>query len=127
VTRISAVLLAAGASQRLARPKQLLVWQGETLVRRAARSALEAGVDELIVVVGAERDAVVAALAGLDLRVVTNERWHEGMGTSIAAGVGAASGDAVLLLLADQPGVDATLLAALIAGLRAGHTRVACA
>jgi CTP:molybdopterin cytidylyltransferase MocA len=121
------VLLAAGGSRRLGRPKQLLVWQGETLVRRAARAALEAGVDELIVVAGAQRDAVAAALAGLDLRVVENDRWPEGIGSSIAAGVRAASGAAVLLFLADQPGVDAALLAELIAGMEAGHERVACA
>jgi molybdenum cofactor cytidylyltransferase len=127
VTRLSGVLLAAGASRRLGRPKQLLVWQGETLVRRAARAALEAGVDELIVVAGAERAAVEAALAGMDLRVVENERWPEGVGSSIAAGVRMASGAAVLLLLADQPGVDSALLAELIAGMEAGHERVACA
>ena len=127
MTRLSGVLLAAGASRRLGRPKQLLVWQGETLVRRAARAALEAGVDELIVVTGAQHDAVAAELAGLDLRVVENERWPEGIGSSIAAGVRAASGAAVLLLLADQPGVDAALLAELIAGMEAGHERVACA
>jgi CTP:molybdopterin cytidylyltransferase MocA len=127
VTRLSGVLLAAGASRRLGRPKQLLVWEGEPLVRRAARAALEAGVDELIVVTGAEADAVTAALDGLDLRRVDNPRWPEGLGGSIAAGVRAASGSAVLLLLADQPGVDAALLAELIAAAEAGHERVACA
>jgi len=127
VKRLSGVLLAAGASLRLGRPKQLLPWQGETLVRRAARAALEAGVDELIVVVGSHREEVAASLSGLVLRVVENERWPEGLGTSIAAGVRAASGDAVLLQLADQPGVDAALLRELVAGMRAGHERVACA
>ena len=125
--RLSAVLLAAGGSQRLGRSKQLLVWEGEPLVRRAARAALEAGVDELIAVTGAEGDAVAAALAGLELRVIANERWRDGVGGSIATGVRAASGSAVLLLLADQPGVDAALLAELIAGMEAGHERVACA
>jgi molybdenum cofactor cytidylyltransferase len=127
MTRLSGVLLAAGASRRLGRAKQLLVWRGETLVRRAARAALEAGVDELVVVVGAEQEAVADSLAGLELRVVENPHWPEGMGGSIAAGVRAASGTAVLILLADQPGVDAALLGELIAGMRAGHARVACA
>ena len=127
MTRLSGVLLAAGGSRRLGHPKQLLVWQGETLVRRAARAALEAGVDELIVVTGAQHEAVATALEGLDVRLVENERWREGIGSSIAVGVGAASGTAVLLLLADQPGVDAALLAELIAGMRAGHQRVASA
>ena len=127
MTRVSGVLLAAGASRRLGRAKQLLVWEGETLVRRAARAALDAGVDELIVVTGAERNAVVAALAGLDVRVVDNPGWPEGIGSSVAAGVRAASGASVLLLLADQPGVDAALLADLIGAGEAGHERVACA
>lgn len=127
MTRPSGVLLAAGGSRRMGRAKQLLVWRGEPLVRRAARAALEAGVAELIVVVGAERDAVEAALAGLDVRVVENQRWQEGIGSSIAAGARAASGAAVLLLLADQPGVDAALLAELVAAMEAGHERVACA
>jgi molybdenum cofactor cytidylyltransferase len=96
-------------------------------VRRAARAALDAGVGELIVVVGAEREAVAATLSGLDLRTVENPRWPEGIGSSIAAGVRAASGESVLLLLADQPGVDAALLAEMIAGMEAGHQRVACA
>jgi molybdenum cofactor cytidylyltransferase len=127
VRPLSGVLLAAGASRRLGRPKQLLVWRGEPLVRRAARAAIEAGVDELVVVTGAEREAIASALAGLDLRLVENARWADGIGSSIATGVRAASGAAVLLLLADQPGVDAALLAELIAGMEAGHERVACA
>ena len=125
--KLSGVLLAAGGSRRLGRPKQLLVWQGETLVRRAARVALEAGVDELVVVTGACGDEVREAVADVDARVVTHERWAEGLGTSIACGVRAASGDGVLLLLADQPAVDATLLTRLVGASREGHRRVACA
>ena len=125
--KLSGVLLAAGGSRRLGRPKQLLVWQGETLVRRAARAALDAGVDELLVVTGANADAVSEVLEGLDARIVRNDRWTEGLGSSIGCGVRAASGDGVLLLLADQPAVDAALLARLIAGARDGHRRAACA
>lgn len=127
VTRLSAVLVAAGASRRLGRPKQLLDWHGEPLVRRAARAALDAGVDELVVVLGAEAEAVQAALEGLDVRIVEHPGWPEGMGSSIAAGVGAATGDAVLVLTCDQPGVDAALLRLLVEAMQAGHTRVACA
>ncbi len=125
--RLSALLLAAGGSRRLGRPKQLLVWQGETLVRRAAQTALAAGVDELIAVLGAHQEEVAAALAGLDLRTTLNADWRDGLGSSIACGMGASSGDAVLVLLADQPGVDAALLRRLIEGARSGHQRIACA
>lgn len=127
MTRLSAVLLAAGGSRRLGRSKQLLVWRGEPLVRRAARTALEAGVDELIAVVGAEPEAVSAALDGLALRAIEHPRWAEGMGGSIAAGARAATGDALLLLTADQPGVTAALLERMIDAMREGHARVACA
>ena len=125
--RIGAVLLAAGGSSRLGRPKQLLVWQDEPLVRRAARAALDAGVDELVVVLGAERAAVGTALEGLPLRQVENTAWANGIGGSIACGVRAARSNALLLLLADQPGVDAGLLRQVIDAGRAGHARVACA
>ncbi|MDJ0850439.1 MAG: nucleotidyltransferase family protein [Myxococcota bacterium] len=125
--RPSAVLLAAGGSRRLGRPKQLLVEEGEALVRRAARAALDAGVEEVVVVLGAHAAEVADALAGLALRTVENADWRAGLGSSIACGVRAAEGDAVLLLLADQPGVDAALLRRLLAAARAGHRRVACA
>lgn len=125
--RIGAVLLAAGGSSRFGRNKQLLVWQGEPLVRRAARAALDSGVDELVVVLGAEPADVGSALEGLPLQRVENADWAKGMGGSIACGVRATRSEAVLLLLADQPGVDAGLLRRLIDGARAGHSRVACA
>ncbi len=125
--KIAAVLLAAGGSSRLGRPKQLLEHDGEPLVRRAARAALGAGVDELVVVTGAEAAAVEAALDGLPLRRVRNDDWRQGLGRSIACGVEAVAADAVLLLLADQPAVDAALLRELLAAGREGHRRVACA
>ena len=127
MTRVAGVLLAAGGSRRLGRPKQLLEWRGEALVCRAARAALEAGVDELVVVTGAQREAVAAALEGLDVRLIGNARWQDGIGSSIAAGAGAVPhSDAVLLLLTDQPGVDAGLLSQLMGAMREGHRRVAC-
>src|SRR5512138_244962 len=60
-----AAVLAAGGSARLGRPKQLLVLDGEPLVRRAARAALEAGFAPVVVVVGAHEAEVRAALSGL--------------------------------------------------------------
>ena len=65
--------------------------------------------------------------ADLDLRTIENPAWREGLGSSIACGMDASTGDASLILLADQPGVDAALLRRLIDGARAGPRRVACA
>ena len=115
---VPAVLLAAGASRRLGRPKQLVELDGESLLRRICRTALT-GFKPVLVVLGSGAEAMAATLAGLPVQTVLNEAWAEGMGSSIRAGVqalpaagcGAASG--VLLLLCDQPEVDAALLAEL--------------
>jgi molybdenum cofactor cytidylyltransferase len=107
VSRIAGVILAAGLSRRLGRPKQLLELDGKPLVRHAAERALTSRLDELIVVTGAHADAIGRALAGLPVRLVHNDRYERGMGTSLAAAVQALGDDvdAIVVLLADQPAV----------------------
>ena len=105
---IPAVILAAGASRRLGAPKQALLWQGEALLHRAARVALESVYSPVIVVLGAAMEASLEALAGLGVDIVVNPAWAEGMGSSIRAGVAALPEDAkaVLLLVCDQPALS---------------------
>jgi molybdenum cofactor cytidylyltransferase len=114
---ITTIVLAAGASTRLGRPKQLAVVNGLPLVARAARTALDARLGPVIIVLGAGADAVEPALHGLDVTCVRNTRWETGMGSSIAAGVEAASADpacaAVILMPCDLPRLSAAHLAAL--------------
>jgi len=114
---ISTIVLAAGASSRLGQPKQLVLLDGVPLVTRAARTALEAGMGPVIVVLGADAEAVEKALVGLKVTCVRNARWGEGMGTSIAAGVSVArqdpTCDATILMTCDQPGVTTAHLRAL--------------
>jgi molybdenum cofactor cytidylyltransferase len=119
---ISAVVLAAGLASRMGRPKQLLRIGGETLVRRAARTALAAGVDETIVVIGAAADEVGAELADLQVRAVVNPRYAEGQSTSLRAGIQALSpwSEAVVVLLVDQPLLRSEVVAGLISTFR--HT-----
>ena len=128
--RVGAVVLAAGASTRLGAPKQLLVHEGEPLVRRAAAAARAAGADPVIVVLGAQAERVRPALDGLaGVRVLVHEGWADGLASSLAAGLrallDAASVDAVLITLADQPLVRAEDLAALVAHLSPERTIVA--
>jgi molybdenum cofactor cytidylyltransferase len=122
---ITTVVLAAGASTRLGRPKQLVEVEGTPLVVRAARTALDADLGPVIVVLGAGADAVEPSLQRLDIACTRNARWQEGMGTSIAAGVEAAAADprcdAVILMTCDQPRVLAGHLGALATAWRSGH------
>lgn len=102
---VNVIVLAAGASRRLGHPKQLVPFDGETLIARAARIASETG-DAIVVTTRAFSDAVAG------VRVVINDEADEGMASSIRAGVAACSGD-VLIMLCDQPHVTADHLRAL--------------
>lgn len=114
--KVGAIVLAAGSSSRLGQPKQLLEYEGRTLVRRTAEVALGAGCDPVAVVVGAQREQVTAALRDLAVEIVPNDNWERGLGTSIRAGLARLQeSDAVILLVCDQPKVDAQVLRQLIA------------
>ena len=112
----AALVLAAGSSSRLGRPKQLLVYQGETLLHRAVRTALAAGYAPVVVVTGALDAALRHAVADLPCRAVHNPDWAAGMGASIRAGLAALgpAAPAVLVMGCDQPLVAAGQLAALV-------------
>ncbi len=113
---IGAVILAAGGSSRLGRPKQLLNFRDETLIARAVRAAAEAQCTPVVVVAGDASDAIRDEVRAMPAVVIENPNWRQGLGTSIRAGVQylADSTDAVLLLTCDQPLVDAAVIAALI-------------
>jgi molybdenum cofactor cytidylyltransferase len=98
-------VLAAGVGSRMGRPKQLLMLHGETLVHRAARTAIEAGLDDVVVVIGQAADEVERALSFLPVRIVRNTRYLEGMSTSLRSGLEGLGRDwrAVVVMLGDQP------------------------
>lgn len=126
MTRVAGVLLAAGASQRLGQPKALLRIAGESLVRRMASAALAAGCDPLFVVTGALEPELRRELGGLAATLVPNPAFAEGIASSIRAGVAAAGAatppcDGVLLMLVDQPRVDAAVLGRLLARFAEGR------
>lgn len=104
---IVAVVLAAGMSKRLGRPKQLLEVGGKALVAHVADAALESTLDEVIVVTGHESDAIVAALGTRNVRFCWNARFADGQSTSLVAALEALTveTDAIVVLLSDQPTV----------------------
>ncbi|HOT90240.1 MAG TPA: HAD-IIA family hydrolase [Anaerolineae bacterium] len=114
---IAAVILAAGGSTRFGVPKQLLRWQGRPLIAHVADMAWMAGLNPIIVVVGAEAEQVTPALAGREVQVLRNYRWQQGLSTSLSLGVAALTPevDAAVFLPVDQPLVDARFLRALVA------------
>jgi molybdenum cofactor cytidylyltransferase len=100
--KLTAVILAAGESSRMGRPKALLEVAGETFLGRLARVFREAGVGEVVVVLGHGADGLRAA-APAGARVVVNEAWREGMLGSVAAGAAAATGEAFFVAPVDHP------------------------
>ena len=105
-------------------PKQMLLFRGQTLIRRAALAALGAGCRPVIVVTGAHAEQSRRELSGLDVREVVNARWETGMASSIGAGLDAlleadAETSAVVLMLCDQPYVTRDIIARLVAAHRA--------
>jgi molybdenum cofactor cytidylyltransferase len=109
VSRVAAIILAAGASTRLGEPKQLAQVAGEALLTRAIRVAAEAGCDPLVVVLGASASRIIAECPLPPAKVIINENWSEGMASSIRLGVQAVLDqvDAVIIMTCDQPSVTA--------------------
>jgi molybdenum cofactor cytidylyltransferase len=116
VERVSGIILAAGASQRMGQPKQLLDWHGQPFVRAVARSALSAGLSPVIVVTGAQAAEVRSAVDDLILQVVFNPEWEGGQATSIRTGLQSVQEEigAAVFLLADQPQISPSLIRSLI-------------
>ncbi len=129
--KIATLLLAAGASSRMGKPKQLLPWRNGTLIEHAADLVLSSDADRCIAVLGANAEAVRSALGDRHLEIVLNDRWEDGMGSSISTGMtyllrGSQPVDAVLIMLADQPFVDTNFLNQLIDHCKAGDGEIIC-
>jgi CTP:molybdopterin cytidylyltransferase MocA len=117
---VAAIILAAGESRRLGQPKQLLAYRGESLLARAIRLANEAGASRVLVALGANYATIRAAIESSNSIPVHNDRWRQGIASSIEAGVRALSlcapeAEGVLLMGCDQPRLTADHLRALIA------------
>ena len=86
-SKIGVVILAAGASARMGRPKQLLLYRGQTLIRWAVESALAPVCRPIVVVIGAHAELVKKELEHSPVLVANNAQWQKGMSSSIRIGV----------------------------------------
>jgi molybdenum cofactor cytidylyltransferase len=116
---VGAIVLAAGGSSRFGQAKQLLAFQGESLVRRAVRSAVDGGCVSVSVVVGDAPDRIETELRETPAFIVENGEWQRGLGTSIRCGLRHQLKSwpelgGVLLLVCDQPFVDAGVIKSLV-------------
>ncbi len=115
----AAIILAAGGSSRLGQPKQLLLIDGESLVRRTARMAVEAGCASVFVVLGCDAARMQPELEDLSIGVIHNPDWQNGIASSITTGVAALTArepavNNLLILVCDQSRLTTALLKELI-------------
>ena len=118
-SKIGMVILAAGASVRMGRPKQVLPYRGQTLIRWAVGTALASVCHPVVVVIGAHAELMKKELECLPVSIAENSEWNCGISSSIRLGVQtlAASGrevDAAVIMLCDQPFVTVGVVNALV-------------
>ena len=118
MTRIAAIVLAAGKSSRMGRNKLLIELDGKSLVEHAVDAALASQAALVIVVLGHQRHEIAQRLAGRDIVTVENPDYAEGLSTSLKRGLAAlpAEIEGAVICLADMPGIGSALLDRLIAG-----------
>jgi molybdenum cofactor cytidylyltransferase len=109
---ITAIVLAAGESKRMGRPKQLLPFGKQTLIETVVDHVCQSRVKKIMVVLGANRDLVAKRLAKFPVVTVINPRYKDGMLSSIQLGFDAITMDATaaLIILGDQPTIPAWII-----------------
>lgn len=113
--RCAGIILAAGESKRFGRSKPLLDWKGKPFVRHVAETALQAGLDPVMVVAGHDSGGIESALADLPVQIVYNAEYRHGQSASIKKGIAALPENvgAAIFLLADQPQIPVEIIRAL--------------
>lgn len=115
---IAVVVLAAGGSTRLGRPKQLVQFKGETLLEHTLKQVNMLGFQRKVLVLGSRHEEILGKIDANGYQVVINSDWEQGMASSIKLGLKAASAgedlDQALFLVSDQPFLERTNLIKLV-------------
>lgn len=117
--KVAAIVLAAGASRRLGRPKQLLPLRGRPLLEKVVAMAASWPVDQVVVVVGSSAEEILDAVDFGEAVVVVNDDWDEGIASSLRVALDFLSRDSsydrAFVALGDQPSIPADVPAGLLA------------
>lgn len=126
--RLSIIIPAAGASERLGQPKQVVQYQGKALIQRAIDNAASLEPHEVLVVTGANAEAVQTAIQKNTAKFVYNTDWENGLGASIACGARAVDAEStgILIILCDQWRVSAGDLHQLLSAWQAHPEQIVC-
>jgi molybdenum cofactor cytidylyltransferase len=121
---IGAIVLAAGGSSRMGTAKQLLLFKGKTLLRRAVEAAGESGCAPVVVVLGQDAERMQQEIESPPAIIAINSNWQQGIGGSLRVGIERveqnAAIEAVMITLCDQPLIDAVVLRRLLDILKTG-------
>jgi len=126
INNVYAIILAAGSSSRMGNPKQLLEWHNRPLLAHAITNTREILHDRVIVVLGAHAELIQTSIDLGDVTSIVNSQWQEGMASSIRAGIKAlpASAAAALIMLCDQPLINAGHIQNLLSGWQQAPTYI---
>jgi len=130
--KVGGLLLAAGTSKRMGHPKQLLTFNGKSLLRIAAETLVNSNCDPVIVIIGNEQEAFSNQIADLSLVICLNEDWLDGLSSSIKTGLRkliAQKPDvaAVVIMLCDQPLVTSSMISRLTDAFAESHSPIVAA
>jgi molybdenum cofactor cytidylyltransferase len=116
ITHVGGVILAAGEGVRFGKIKQLLRWKNATTIQSICKTANDAGLDPVIVVLGSHSEVIRKAINNLPVLIVDNEEWEKGQAGSVKKGVNALPDRncSVIFLLADQPQITTDIIHRLI-------------
>ncbi|NLJ39694.1 MAG: nucleotidyltransferase family protein [Candidatus Atribacteria bacterium] len=127
-SEIAGVILAAGGSKRIGKPKQLLKLENDYLINSVISHSLESNLSYIIVVLGAYFNQVNNRIINSKkIQIIRNRNWHEGQSTSLIAGLQAADerkADAVMFLLGDQPLISTRIINELLNKYEEGRHEV---
>ena len=121
--KVAGIILAAGGSSRFGGVKQLLPWGKTNLINTVIGTAKAAGLEPIVVVLGANSEKIRETIEDPDIQIVNNSNWDKGQSTSLKAGVNGINTDVegVVFLLCDQPQISVNLVCSVVEeGLRTG-------